>query len=350
VEKWRIGEIERKVAMFGEEWRDMAEEEAVKREVQRRKEKFPVEDEPRIPTMDKPLIIESACPGAQLGGARFPAVPCTIDDQIKEISESIEAGAVAIHVHPRDPRTGIAQYNPKLLQEVLDAVFANVGDCVTLNHAWATVYQGDVDYITDTQELLELGEGNKYVQGALVLPVDRYFAAASMHFSDTATREGVKWLEAHSVKPIYQVYDTYAHWHFGRYIKDGTSTWKPYILNVNLGKHHSHSIHSDPWSYLQLITTMNMVKETINDSIIGVYPGGRNWLPILVMGIVMGAEIVRVGIEDCYFMYPNKDELIKKNSDTVKLTVELANILGRRVITDADEARNILGVKLTSKL
>ncbi len=27
---------------------------------------FPVEKEPRIPTMDKPLIIESACPGWQL--------------------------------------------------------------------------------------------------------------------------------------------------------------------------------------------------------------------------------------------------------------------------------------------
>ena len=101
-----------------------------------------------------------------------------------------------------------------LLKEVLDSVFANVGDCVTLNHAWATVHMGDVDYITDTEELLELGEGNKYVQGALILPVDSYFATASMHFSDKATREGVKWLEAHDVKPIYQVYDTYAHWHF----------------------------------------------------------------------------------------------------------------------------------------
>ena len=38
-------------------------------------EMFPVETEPKIPTMDKPLIIESACPGWQLGEVRFPAVP-----------------------------------------------------------------------------------------------------------------------------------------------------------------------------------------------------------------------------------------------------------------------------------
>jgi hypothetical protein len=34
----------------------------------------------------------------------------------------------------------------------------------------------------------------------------------------------------------------------------------------------------------------------------------------------------------------------------VKMTVDIANILGRRVVTRADEARRILGIKLTSKL
>ena len=71
---------------------------------------------------------------------------------------------------------------------------------------------------------------------------------------------------------------------------------------------------------------------------------------MVAMGIMMGADIVRVGIEDCYWMYPHKDELIKKNSDVVKMTAELADIFGRRVVTDAAEARKILGMKLTSKL
>lgn len=350
MDKWRSGEIERKVAMFGEEWREMTDDKALKKELKKRKVAFPIEDEPRIPTMDKPLIIESACPGGQVGGSRFPAVPITFEDQVKEITESIKAGAVAIHVHPRDPVSGIVQYNPLLLQEVLDNVFANVGDCVTLNHSWIPIHKGDVDYLTDTKELLELGEGNKYIQGSVILPVGRYSELNSVFFSDETTRQAVEWMEANGVKPIYQLYDTFNVFHFSRYFADGTSTWKPYVLNLNLGKHHSHSIHKDPWSYLQLITNVNMVKETVPESIIGVYPGGRNWLPMLVMGIMMGADIVRVGIEDCYWMYPHKDELIKKNSDTVKLAVEVANILGREVVTDPDKARKILGMKLTSKL
>lgn len=349
MEKWRVGEMERNVKMFGAEWQQMTEEAKLKREVDKRKEFFPIEDEPKINTMDKPLIIESACPGWQIGGARFPAVPITIDDQIKEISESVKAGAIAIHVHPRDPKTGIREINPFLLKEVLDGVFANVGDCVTLNHTWAPVHDGDIDYISDTEKLLELGEGNKYVQGTVILPPGRVGFARSI-FTDKVTREGVQWAEAHNIKPIYQLYDTYAHFHFARYFSDGTSTWEPYVMNLHLGKHHSHTIHKDPWAYLQLITNVNMVKDTIPRGIIGVYPGGRNWLPILNLGMLMGAELVRVGIEDCYWMYPHEDELIKKNSDTVKLAVELAHILHRRVVTDADEARQILGMKLTSKL
>ena len=94
---------------------------------------FPVENEPRIPTMDKPLIIESACPGWQEGGNRFPAVPITITDQIKAQVESVRAGAILVHVHPRDPKTGQSvEGNHNLLKEILDGVFDEVGDCITV--------------------------------------------------------------------------------------------------------------------------------------------------------------------------------------------------------------------------
>lgn len=312
---------------------------------------FPIEKEPRIPTMDKPLIIESACPGWQVGGSRFPAVPISIEDQVREQSESVKAGAIAVHVHPRDPKTGEAQMNPKLLKEVLDGIFDNVGDCITLTHSWYPVPNAEVDYIGETEELLEMGEGNKYVQGAIIIPIGFYTKVVGSYCSPKATIEGVRWLEAHDVKPVYQLFDTYAHLGFKHHLFDReVSTWKPYLLNTNLGKHDSHVINQDPWSYLQLITNFNMVKANIPESINGVYAGGRNWLPILTMGILMGAELVRVGIEDCYWLYPHKDEVIKKNSDLVKMIVEIATLLGRRVVTDANEARRILGMKLTSKL
>jgi 3-keto-5-aminohexanoate cleavage enzyme len=79
-----------------------------------------------------------------------------------------------------------------------------------------------------------------------------------------------------------------------------------------------------------------------------VYPGGRNWLPMANLGILLGADVIRVGIEDCYWMYPHRNEIIKSNADVVRMFVALARSLGRRVVTDAEEARKILGMKLTS--
>jgi 3-keto-5-aminohexanoate cleavage enzyme len=307
---------------------------------------FPIEKEAKIMTMDRPVIIESACPGWQVGGNRFPAVPISIKDQIRETVDSIRAGAVAVHMHPRDPKTGNAQANPKLLAQILGAVFEEVGDFVMLSHTWAA--HALVDYVVETSELLELGEGNRYCQGSVVLRSGHLSATGTFHPAERV-KEGVKFLEDNDVKPIFQLYDTYVLADFKKKVLDeGLAKKKPYIFNLHMGKHHSHTIHKDPWSYMQLITNYNMVLDTVEDSIVGVYPGGRNWLPILVMGLLMGTPLVRVGIEDCYWIYPHKDEVIKKNSDMVVLAREIAERLGRRVVTDPDEARQILGLKLTS--
>jgi hypothetical protein len=68
------------------------------------------------------------------------------------------------------------------------------------------------------------------------------------------------------------------------------------------------------------------------------------------MGIMMGVDTVQCGIEDAYWRWPHHDELIPKASESVKWIVEVANILGRRVVTDPNEARKLCGMKLTSKI
>jgi 3-keto-5-aminohexanoate cleavage enzyme len=312
---------------------------------------FPVELEPKIPTMDRPLMIESACPGFQIGGERYPAVPITIADQVREQAESLRAGAVIAHVHARDPITGEAQMDHNLLAQVLDGIFSEVGDRIVFTHSWYPVPNSEVDCIIGTEELLKLGNGNKYVQGSLLVPVGYRVRENSSYVGVKGTIEGIRWLEAHKVKPVYQLIDTYSHLSFKRHVFDkDIARWTPHIMNIQIGKHEATASNQDPWSHLQLITSINTVRQNIPGAVIGVYPGGRNWLPMVVTGIMLGADIVRVGIEDCYWLYPHKDEIIRKNSDVIKLTVEIATLLGRRVVTDPAEARKILGMELTSKL
>lgn len=310
---------------------------------------FPVDGEPRIPTMDRPLMVESACPGFQVPGPRYPAIPIKMEDQIRAQAESLKAGAVISHMHPRDPKTGEARMDHRLLKQVMDGVYDEAGDFVSFTHSWYPVAGAEVDIITGTQELLDLGGGNKYVQGTLLNPI-RYTAHGQTALvTEKITIDGVQWLNRNGVKPIYQLLDTYSHLAFKRSLFDkGLDASQPLIMNIQLGKHDATPINQDPWSYLQLISIMNTIRANVPGCLIGVYPGGRNWLPMTVMGMLLGADIVRVGIEDCYWMYPHRDDIIKSNLDVVKMTVDIARMLGRRVVTDADEARALMGIQLTS--
>jgi len=80
--------------------------------------------------------------------------------------------------------------------------------------------------------------------------------------------------------------------------------------------------------------------------VIGVFSGGRNWMPITMTAILAGVDFVRVGIEDYYWMYPHKDEVIHSNLECIKKIVDFCGLIGRR-LAGVEEARNILGVELT---
>ena len=71
-------------------------------------------------------------------------------------------------------------------------------------------------------------------------------------------------------------------------------------------------------------------------------------MPITMAAILLGVDQIRVGIEDCYWLYPHRDNVIKKNSDAVKLIIDFAKMVGRRLAT-IEEARQIMGIKLTTK-
>jgi len=59
--------------------------------------------------------------------------------------------------------------------------------------------------------------------------------------------------------------------------------------------------------------------------------------------MLMGVDSVRVGMEDHLWMYPHKDEKIKRSADETRKIATIAKELGREVATP-DEARKIMGI------
>ena len=102
-----------------------------------------------------------------------------------------------------------------------------------------------------------------------------------------------------------------------------------------MGKHGDKRYFCDPWSHLGVIYEMNPVKEALKGSeyTLGIHPEDRNCLPITVMGILLGCNQVRVGIEDIFYLYPHKDEIAKKPAEVVAKVVTIAKELGRDIAT-----------------
>ncbi len=318
--------------------------------------------DPPLPTMGGKLIIEAGTPGhspsvlwQKVGVDNMP--PYSMEDQAQAIIACARAGAAAVHTHPRDPGN---PYNyeaavgramaPELLKDLLDRVY-NETDIVPLGHAWHPKdweALAEADFITPTQELLEIGGGNRYIQGNVVptwiFPMSRrgllstWFTAASM-------QRGVAWLEEHNVKPCIALHLEHLDWVKAVLLDSGVLRTRPHI-NIQEGKHGVNRSLADPMAHQNIIPSIETVRRLVPDCTLGLHAGGRNWLPMTVMGIMLGVDLVRVGIEDQFWAYPHRDEPIRHPAEAVARVARIAEALGREIATPP-EAREILGIRLT---
>ncbi len=343
-------------------------QDTIERIIGRRKthweEDFPVIHEPKIPTMDKKLVIEAAIPGwlptswwEERGIEGLP--PTTIEGQAEAIIECVKAGATVIHTHPREPETGFGpplgtpdgiRRHAELLSSIMDLAFEEV-DFITAHHSWTfdLSKSRDVDYITLTREYLDVGKakgiGNRDVQSALIMTEAAYTDKCVM--STDAAQIGTEFMEANGVKPMFSM-QSFSFPKFRRVLFDNDlARWRPYWVAIQMGKHNDDQIFSDPWSYIQTINNISMFREALpDDTFLALHPAGRNWLPVAVIGMLYGIELIRVGLEDQFWLYPHRDDISQRASDTVKLVADIARSLGRDIAT-VDEARRRIGIELT---
>ncbi len=326
----------------------------------------PIELDERLDTLADPVIIECASPGWQpdvwpprdaypddelpptyteAGDVRYPAVPCSIEDQAQTLIDAIEAGCATTHVHPRDPEDCLGTDDPDLLAEIYDRVF-DATDPVTVQHSWQLTPDGSIDYVEIAEETLAAADGsNRYIQASIVLwpPFDSY----PDHYTDRVV-DGIEFYRDHGIKPIHKVRSAYDTRKLRRELtRTGLDDEDPLCIFHDMGHPFGWPLDQDPWMPIEMITGLEGTAQRFpDDTVIGVCSGGRNWLPITVEAILRGVDYVRVGIEDFYWMYPHRDEVIQHNIDCVRKVVQICEILGREVASP-DQARDILGISRT---
>lgn len=160
--------------------------------------------------------------------------------------------------------------------------------------------------------------------------------------------EGAEFYRERGIKPIHKVRSTY---NARRLYRDLTGAGllegeDPLCVFHDRGHPFGWPLDQDPWMPVEMISGLEQTRQRFpDDTVIGVCSGGRNWLPITMEAIMRGGDYVRVGVEDCYWMYPHRDEVLQENIDCVNKILDFCELVGRPVATP--QARDILGIELT---
>jgi 3-keto-5-aminohexanoate cleavage enzyme len=64
--------------------------------------------------------------------------------------------------------------------------------------------------------------------------------------------------------------------------------------------------------------------------------------------MMLGFDMVRVGMEDTVYLYPHRNEKIASSAQAVRKVVAVANEFGREIATPA-EAKAIMGIGTAAK-
>jgi len=276
----------------------------------------------------------------QVRSAKVPRSP-------KQIAESAidaaRAGAAVVHIHVRDPETGVPSRDSGLFREVTQRIRDSSVD-VVVN---LTAGMGG-DLVTGPPEApLPVSTVGTDMAGAsermrhvvLCRPEICTLDCGTMNFAEAdyvmtntpgMLRAMGQMMTELGVKPEVEVFDTGHLWFAKQLVKEGVLK-SPAMVQLCMGV---------PWGAPDdLNTFMAMVNNVPTDWTWSAFSLGRNEMPYVAAAVLAGGN-VRVGLEDNFFLSKG---VLATNSGLVEKAVTIIENLGSRVISSA-QVRERLGL------
>jgi 3-keto-5-aminohexanoate cleavage enzyme len=264
-----------------------------------------MEQEKKKPSNSKKLIITAAITGSRITRDTAPYIPYTPEEIVQSSIECWNAGASIVHIHVRDPKTGLGTQDLELFRQVVTPLRekTDLVLCLTTSGIGGRNLPIE-DRLVPLElkpELASFDAGSINLGGGVFSnPPEFLDAAAEM-------------MKAKGVKPEIEIFD-------GGMIVTA-------LRMRNEGK------LEDPLHF----HLYEQIPENATWSVIGI---GKGHLPMSMMGLIMDGHI-RVGMEDN--IYYTRGVLAKTNAQFVDRIVRIAHEYGRD-IANPDETRMILGL------
>lgn len=95
-----------------------------------------------------------------------------------------------------------------------------------------------------------------------------------------------------------------------------------------------------------IVRMTGLIRERDPDGVIMVCAAGRASMALATLAASMGLHI-RIGMEDTYYLWPHRNDLIESNLQTFKLAQQLSEVVGRPIATQA-EYRQMVGMPMSA--
>jgi len=273
--------------------------------------------------MAKKIISVAVC-GSNPTKEMNPAVPYSPKEIAEAAVESHRAGAAIVHVHVRDPETGIPNSRLELFAEVVDRIREKCDMLINLttsglNIPGKNIIEERLEPVTLKPDICSLDVGSMNFGQRVFLNPPEWGRAAAQRMREAG------------VKPEIEVFDA-GHVRQARVLIDEGLFAPPPFVQICMGA--GWGIEASPEN-LQFMKSL--LPADVPWSVLGV---GRHQLPMITMAIILGGH-VRVGFEDN--IYLRRGRLLSSNAEMVDVAASLIGTLQHEVATP-DEARAILAI------
>ncbi|MBP6942143.1 MAG: 3-keto-5-aminohexanoate cleavage protein, partial [Syntrophorhabdaceae bacterium] len=249
----------------------------------------------------KKLIITAGITGSRITREQTPYIPVTPEEIAVSGIEAWRAGASVIHIHVRDPRTGLGTQELSIFKEVTDRIRAETDAILCLTTSGIPGRNLPIP---------------ERLQPLALQPEMVSFDAGSLNLNQTVFLNPPEFLEtlaketlARGIKPELEVFDAGMIHTCVRYEEKGLLK-RPLHFQFVLG-----TIGGMPATAKSLLHMTEILPEGSTWSVIG---SGASQLSMCMMGMVMGGH-VRAGLEDN--IYYSKGVLAKTNAELVERVV-----------------------------
>ena len=285
------------------------------------------------------IIIQACLCGAGTKKAQAPTVPYTPEEIARQAVDCAKAGASIVHIHVREDKevNGEMQigYKSMSLEKFTETVqlcrkyCAEAGVDVLIN---LTTSGGEYEDYKRLQHLGALKPEMCSFDPNTLNWANSYIFENSPRFLNLLSEEVVKY----DVKPEFEVFDT-GHIDSVMYYVNKHDIPKPPHIQFIMGVGGSM-----PGTAENLAFLVGKLPEGATWSVSGI---GKAHMPMMLAGLALGCDGLRVGLEDnvMYGKDADGNKIIATNVMLVERAVQLAKLAGREIAT-ADEAREILGI------